>query len=129
MRCAVVGAAVWIAHGMGQLVLNKIGADSKYLVKNGPRCRSKAVSTHLIFRDVHAAQRGKDGVVTHRPLIAARSGENVASAAGKWLEFAKGFECLSGEWDDVRCVGFCYHKPPFCSVKIKVGPFGLAKLS
>jgi hypothetical protein len=78
MRRAVVGAPGRIAHGVGKLMLNVIGAYPQHFIEDGSRHSAEAVPAHLFLPDAHAPHGGENRVIAHRSCVVVRTRKDKA---------------------------------------------------
>ena len=129
MGRAVVGAPVRVAHGMGELVFDEIGADAEHFIQNHPCHRPEAVPAHLFLVDSHASHGSENGVVAYWSLVRPCPRKCKATAAGERVQFAQNFQGLPGERDNMRGVGFGYGTAPprRVQVDLRIQPCELAR--
>jgi len=129
MRRTVVGAPVWIAHGMSELVFDEVRPDAEHFIKNRPCHCPEAVTAHFILFDAHASHGRENCVVAHRSLVAPRPRKDIAPTTRERMQFAQDIQGLFGEGDNMRGVGLGHGIAPLCRVQVYVHPFSFAQFA
>lgn len=117
---------------MAKLVLDDVGAESQNLVEHRSRHGAKAVTTHVLRGDAHAAHGRQDCVLAHRATCTSRARKHVAPTAGQGFQILEDGDSLGRngyEEFDGRLIGFqlAEREAPFRLVQIDVTPLGTAK--
>ncbi|MDT7827024.1 hypothetical protein, partial [Xanthomonas hortorum] len=73
MSCAAVYPAVWVMHGMRQLVFDVVGAETKHLIQNHTSHGAEPVTGHRFGVKTHLPQGSIDGVIAHRPTFSMKA--------------------------------------------------------
>ena len=72
---------------MGKLMLDKVGPDLQYFIKDSSRHCPETVAGHFVLVKTHTAKRRKYGVVAHRPGKGPAEGKTYLLVAGQLVEF------------------------------------------
>lgn len=129
VRGPIVSSPVGVPHCMGELVLDVIGANAKYLVKNRPSNRAESVSAHFVLVDSHTSHGRKNRIVAHRTPARTSPRKNEASISCKALQFTQTFYGLSAQWNDVRSSRFGDGVAPLSRFEVDVRSFSGTELA